>query len=210
MNNNNIVKIGTALKWRGIYDSNKIYYQDNIVFDAGCIFRCRVLQTQNQAPIETSGENGHLTLINENIWDVILDMSSHYNKMADLEDCMNEIMEQSSQFKVEFEEVDQLYRLSNFYATLTIKATLHFRNVTSALSPSDIVWTRYSEFADGTPRVADDNVWNAKHTDTGVQLVLTRADLGVDNGYMPKTIRFTATVTWQDGKRYSIQRQYKE
>lgn len=107
-------------------------------------------------------------------------------------------------FTVDFAEDYQLYDLGNFNATLTVVAKLYNRDVTSDIAASDIEWTRYSEFADGTPRVADDNLWDAQHANTGTQLSLTRADLGVDNGYMPKTIRYTATVTWHDGSTHQL------
>lgn len=93
--NNNIITIGTALKWRGIFDKEKAYYQDNIVLEAGCIFRCKVLQTVNQPPVKMTDENGHFELINQDVWDVILDMSVHYNKIADIEHYAGETMEKA-------------------------------------------------------------------------------------------------------------------
>ncbi len=80
---NNIITIGTALKWRGIYDDSKTYYQENIVTAGGCIFRCKASQTQGNAPLNMLDSEGHFTLINQGIWEVILDMSAHYNKVAD-------------------------------------------------------------------------------------------------------------------------------
>ncbi len=114
-------------------------------------------------------------------------------------------VEGNSQFTVDFAEGYQLYDLNNFNATLTIVAMLYNQDVTAALSVNDIEWTRYSEYADGTPRVNEDNLWSSQHASTGTQLILTRADLDVDNGYMPKTIRFTATVTWHDGQTQTIE-----
>ncbi len=114
-------------------------------------------------------------------------------------------VEGNSQFTVDFAEGYQLYDLNNFNATLTIVAMLYNQDVTDALSVNDIEWTRYSEYADGTPRVNEDNLWSSQHASTGTQLILTRADLDVDNGYMPKTIRFTATVTWHDGQTQTIE-----
>lgn len=93
MSNNNIITIGTALKWRGIFDKEKTYYQDNIVLDAGCIFRCKALQIQGHAPVQTTDESGHFVFINEDVWDVILDMSVYYNKIADIEHYAGETME---------------------------------------------------------------------------------------------------------------------
>lgn len=114
-------------------------------------------------------------------------------------------VEGNSQFTVDFAEGYQLYDLNNFNATLTLVAMLYNQDVTAALSVNDIEWTRYSEYADGTPRVNEDNLWSSQHASTGTQLILTRADLDVDNGYMPKTIRFTATVTWHDGQTQTIE-----
>lgn len=114
-------------------------------------------------------------------------------------------VEGNSQFTVDFAEGYQLYDLANFATTLTIVAMLYNQDVTDALDVNDIEWTRYSEYADGTPRVNEDNLWSSQHASTGTQLILTRADLDVDNGYMPKTIRFTATVTWHDGQTQTIE-----
>lgn len=93
--NNNIITIGTALKWRGIFDKEKTYYQDNMVLEAGCIFRCKVLQTVNQPPVKMTDEDGHFELINQDVWDVILDMSVYYNKIADIEHYAGETMEKA-------------------------------------------------------------------------------------------------------------------
>ncbi len=99
MNQNNIITIGTALKWRGIYDREKTYYKDNITLDAGCVFRCKVLQSQNQPPVKMTDEDGHFVFINQEVWDVILDMSVHYNKIADIEHFAGETMEKANQLK---------------------------------------------------------------------------------------------------------------
>lgn len=79
-NNNNIVQIGSALKWRGIYEDNKKYYQENIVTMNGCVFRCRVLQTQNTPPLEADVTENELKYINTDVWDVIVDLSDYYNR----------------------------------------------------------------------------------------------------------------------------------
>lgn len=105
MNNNNIITIGTALKWRGIYDREKTYYQDNIILDAGCIFRCKVLQTQDQPPVRVTDEDGHFEFINQDVWDVILDMSVYYNKIADIEHYAEETMESAKKLKEALENL---------------------------------------------------------------------------------------------------------
>ena len=60
------------------------------------------------------------------------------------------------------------------------------------------MWTRYSEDAQGVPRVASDNAWAIKRAGAGKSMHLTAADIDF-NGYIPKTVKFTATVTLRDG-----------
>ena len=83
MNIDNTVKIGTALKWRSSFDPDKRYYQENIVTACGCVFRCKVLQTQGCPPVQTIDENGHLGFANVEVWDVIVDMIYYYNFAVD-------------------------------------------------------------------------------------------------------------------------------
>lgn len=83
MNNNNIVKIGTALKWRNTYDPGKKYYQENIVSACGCVFRCKIFQSQGQSPVQTVDEEGHLGFANTDVWDVVVDMAYYYNFCVD-------------------------------------------------------------------------------------------------------------------------------
>lgn len=85
MDNHNIITIGTALKWRGLFSNEKTYYQDNIILDAGCLFRCKIMQTQNHPPVRIIDENGHFEFINQDIWEVILDMSVYYNRIVGME-----------------------------------------------------------------------------------------------------------------------------
>lgn len=60
------------------------------------------------------------------------------------------------------------------------------------------LWTRYSEDADGNERVASDNIWAINRAGAGKSINLTSADVDF-NGYIPKTLRYTATVTLRDG-----------
>lgn len=85
MDNHNIITIGTALKWRGPFSNEKTYYQDNIILDAGCLFRCKIMQTQNHPPVRIIDENGHFEFINQDIWEVILNMSVYYNRIVGME-----------------------------------------------------------------------------------------------------------------------------
>ena len=83
MNNNNIVKIGTALKWRNTFDITKKYYQENIVTVCGCVFRCKVLQAQGKTPIRATDDQGHIVYTNTDVWDVLVDMAYYYNFAVD-------------------------------------------------------------------------------------------------------------------------------
>lgn len=108
------------------------------------------------------------------------------------------MIEGNPDFMVEFAETDYLFDPDNFDVTLQIIAWLHNIDITQDIADTDVVWTRYSEDAQGTPRVASDNVWALKRAGAGKSLHLTSADIDF-NGYVPKTIKFTATVTLRDG-----------
>lgn len=83
MNNDNIVKIGAALKWRGVYDPAKRYYQENIITLNGCVFRLKVLTAIGIPPVEFEEESGHLVYVNGDVWDVVVDMAAYYNHAID-------------------------------------------------------------------------------------------------------------------------------
>ena len=108
------------------------------------------------------------------------------------------MIEGNPAFTVDFEEVESLVDPDNINLTLTIVAMLYNIDVTQDIVDSDVSWTRYSEDADGNERVDSDNVWAAKHQNTGKSLTLTRDDMNME-AYTPKTIRFTATVVLRDG-----------
>lgn len=108
------------------------------------------------------------------------------------------MIEGNPDFTVEFAETDYLFNPDNFDVTLVIIAWLHNIDITQDILDTDVVWTRYSEDAQGVPRVASDNAWAIKRAGAGKSLHLTGADIDF-NGYIPKTIKFTATVTLRDG-----------
>ena len=93
MNNNNIVKIGTALKWRNTFDITKKYYQENMVTICGCVFRCKVLQAQGKTPVRVADDAGHLAFTNTDVWDVIVDMAYYYNFAIDTNNLTKETLE---------------------------------------------------------------------------------------------------------------------
>lgn len=108
------------------------------------------------------------------------------------------MLEGNPDFTVEFAETDYLFDPDNFDATLTIIARLHNVDITRDILDADVVWTRYSEDAQGVPRVTSDNAWAIKRAGAGKSLHLTAADMDF-NGYMPAAMKFTAAVTLRDG-----------
>ena len=108
------------------------------------------------------------------------------------------MVEGNPDFTVEFADTDYLFDPDRFAVTLTIIAKLHNIDVTADILDADVIWTRYSEDADGNERVASDNAWALKRAGAGKSINLTAADVDF-NGYVPKVLRYTATVTLRDG-----------
>ena len=108
------------------------------------------------------------------------------------------MVEGNPEFSVDFEDTDYIFDPDRFALTLKIVAKLYNMDVTADILDNDVVWTRYSEDADGNERVASDQAWALKRAGAGKQIALTIADCDL-NGYVPKTIKFIATVTLRDG-----------
>ena len=108
------------------------------------------------------------------------------------------MIEGNPDFAVVFQEPESLIDIDNIDVTLTIVATLYNIVITDDILDADISWTRYSEDADGNERTDSDTIWSLKRGGSGKSLHLTAADMDF-NGYVPKVIRFTATVTLRDG-----------
>ena len=108
------------------------------------------------------------------------------------------MVEGNPQFTVEFADTDYIFDPDRFSLTLTIIARLYNMDITDDILPSDVEWTRYSEDANGVPRTASDNAWALKRAGAGKSLSLTIEDCDL-NGYMPRTLKFIATVTLRDG-----------
>ncbi|UVY47555.1 MAG: hypothetical protein [Bacteriophage sp.] len=109
------------------------------------------------------------------------------------------MVEGNPQFTVEFADTDYIFDPDRFALTLTIIARLYNMDITDDILPADVQWTRYSEDAKGNERVASDNAWALKRTNAGKSIDLTIADCDL-NGYMPRTLKFIATVTLRDGQ----------
>lgn len=108
------------------------------------------------------------------------------------------MVEGNPEFTVDFAETDYLFDPDRFALTLTIIAKLYNMDITADILDADVQWTRYSEDANGVERVASDNAWALKHAGAGKSIDLTVEDCDF-NGYVPKTLKFIATVTLRDG-----------
>ena len=115
------------------------------------------------------------------------------------------MIEGNPNFVVSFNEPESLLDLDNIDLTLTIVANFYNMDITADILDSDIVWERYSEDAQGNERIESDKAWGVKHINTGKSLHLTKEDMDF-NGYMPKVIKFTATVTLRDDKGNEVVR----
>lgn len=109
------------------------------------------------------------------------------------------MVEGNPQFTVEFADTDYIFDPDRFALTLTIIARLYNMDITDDILPADVQWTRYSEDVKGNERVASDNAWALKRANAGKSIDLTIADCDL-NGYMPRTLKFIATVTLRDGQ----------
>lgn len=108
------------------------------------------------------------------------------------------MVEGNPDFTVDFAETDYLFDPDKFNLTLIIIARLYNTDITADILDADVQWTRYSEDANGVERVASDNAWALKHAGAGKSIDLTVEDCDF-NGYVPKVLKFIATVTLRDG-----------
>ena len=108
------------------------------------------------------------------------------------------MVEGNPEFTVDFADTDYLFDPDKFALTLTIIAKLYNMDITDDILDADVQWTRYSEDANGNERVASDTAWALKRANEGKSIDLTVADCDF-NGYIPKTLKFIATVTLRDG-----------
>lgn len=108
------------------------------------------------------------------------------------------MIEGNPEFTVEFADTDYIFDPDRFALTLTIIAKLYNIDITDDILDADVQWTRYSEDAYGNERIASDTAWALKRANEGKSIDLTVADCDF-NGYIPKTLKFIATVTLRDG-----------
>ena len=108
------------------------------------------------------------------------------------------MVEGNPEFTVDFADTDYIFDPDRFDLTLTIVAKLYNQDVTADVLDEDVIWGRYSEDDKGVERVASDQAWAIKRAGAGKSIHLTAADCDF-NGYVPKTLKFIATVTLRDG-----------
>lgn len=108
------------------------------------------------------------------------------------------MVEGNPEFTVEFADTDYIFDPDRFNLTLSIIAKLYNVDVTADILDADVQWTRYSEDAQGVERVISDQAWALKRAGAGKSIDLTIDDCDF-NGYIPKTLKFIATVTLRDG-----------
>lgn len=104
INNDNIVKIGVALKWRNTFDLTKKYYQENVVTACGCVFRCKVLQAQGKSPIKMTDDQGHIVYTNTDVWDVLVDMAYYYNYAVDTHKLTQQMLDYAKKLDEAFQK----------------------------------------------------------------------------------------------------------
>lgn len=108
------------------------------------------------------------------------------------------MIEGNPEFTISFKDTDVLFDPDRFDLTLEIVGKLYNMDVTGDILDSDVSWTRYSEDEQGAERVESDNAWTIRRAGSGKSIHLTTEDIDF-NGYIPKTVKFTATATLRDG-----------
>lgn len=108
------------------------------------------------------------------------------------------MVEGNPEFTVEFADTDYIFDPDRFALTLSIIAKLYNTDITDDILDADVQWTRYSEDANGVERVISDQAWALKRAGAGkvINLALDDCDF---NGYIPRMLKFIATVTLRDG-----------
>lgn len=73
------LKIGEALKWRGVYDNALTYYRDNVVVMCSCVFWCRQLFTRGVPPLVYRSSDRMYQFANTETWVCLVDNLWLYN-----------------------------------------------------------------------------------------------------------------------------------
>lgn len=190
MANNNTVQIGTALKWRGVYDDNKKYYQDNIVSLHGCVFRCKPLYAIGYPPVEKDLKNGELKYINTDVWDVVVDFADYYGKFLAQElvnaGLQQEIDEIDSILESHQHAIDGFGNVIEAADTISVvsnglwKNTLLWVNTERWYNPKRYGQLNVGQLIDGLEESGYEKVWciQAGRGKTGYYLSTPNEDIG--------------------------------
>jgi hypothetical protein len=101
-------------------------------------------------------------------------------------------------FTIDIESTNGNTFVKDLSTTLSVRGWLYNQDITDDIVNANVVWSRYSEAPDGTPRTAADESWNTAHVPAKT-LLLTNDDVGIDSSGFPKKLVFKAVVTLDDG-----------
>lgn len=80
------LKIGQALKWRGVYDNSLSYYRDNVVCMCSCVFWCKQLFTREVPPLVYRSSDNTYQFANQETWVCLVDNLWLYNNSSQLKE----------------------------------------------------------------------------------------------------------------------------
>lgn len=209
---NNIVKIGTAIKWRGVFDKNTKYYLENIVSLCGSVFRCKVPVTQGKSPIEVIDNVGRIAYANSDIWDVVVDFVDYYNGRIDNEILLTEDRKQilinainiqknkneidkikGNSYYLDFESSEgwQFFR-GRVDTKITVSIIYAFQDITKELVDDPEVLAVWSRDSDNAPA---DNLWKPRFIDDKWNVLhLTNGDMPSGWGITVRKVKFTCKI----------------
>lgn len=136
-NQDNIVKIGTAPKWRGVYDDSKKYYQENLVTLNGSVFRCKILSAQGFSPVKIDEETRYISYANPDVWEVVVDMAYYYNYVIGQENFNNMILDIVTKHDKEIQDIKQNNLVRDSKIEILSKAAKAHHNQINELKRAD-------------------------------------------------------------------------
>lgn len=195
---NNLIKIGVALKWRGVYGDTVTYYRENLVTLCGSVFRCKPDEVAGVPPLQAD-EQGHMSYVNPDTWDVIVDNVGVYNRVLDainLQSIIEQFPEIMKMLGLRVVLTSYLNGIIGTGETDTLIATVYkdFVNVTASVTQWGIVRD--------TGDTVEDEVWNAsdKARAFAGTIEITEADLSETQSMT----KFTVTAHYSDGVEEAV------
>ncbi len=102
--NHKTLKIGHALKWRGVYSETLSYYRDNVVTMCSCVFWCKQLFVRDVPPLVYRSSDQAFLFANTDVWECLVDNLWLYNNATRIKN----ISDSYEQTEVEMQElIDQ-------------------------------------------------------------------------------------------------------